>query len=161
MRIWIPDGWPFCTCFGGVRQMVSIFICLSVGVLVNGSQFHIRRWVGQSALPLTRLGVGVTVEWGWGPWGRVRRLPLVSMDHGTSTTIYRLVRVLADGTFCYVLFSGVFKTGTPAPPCSVGYFCPDGGATERWTQKAWVPPYPSHADVLKHLNVLVSIPGTD
>ena len=49
--------------------MGSIFICLSVGVLVNGSQFHIHRWVGQSALPLTRLGVGVTVEWGWGPWG--------------------------------------------------------------------------------------------
>jgi hypothetical protein len=138
-------GWPFCTCYGGVRQMGSIFICLSASV-GRWSTDRSPTYTGGSvsALPLTRLG-----------WGRVRQLPLISMDQGTSTTTPRLV--LADGTFCYVLFRGfsnlVHRDRLRRARLTVFVWMV---SLRDGYKKAWVPPYPSHADVLKHLNVLVS-----
>ena len=75
--------WPFCTCYGGVRQNsidLRLPLCRGAGLRIAVPQWHtpVRQF---SSFPLTRLGVGggVGVEF--------VDLLLASVGHGTMALV--------------------------------------------------------------------------
>lgn len=102
-------------------KIASIFVCLSAGVRVSGSQFHsgIHRYVS-SFFSVDQIGGG-----GWGGCGVCR--PLIgkcgSRHYGTSTTVPWLDS--ADGTLRRSV-PGVFQLVHRLRRAAVGRFCLDG-----------------------------------